>query len=218
LEQTQILVYHSWINEYARVKSVTNENGRNKVMFQEPLSHAPIGQWIKSGDLRYIIVNNLEVLDTPGEYVCTEKDGIATFSWIPPPGATSTQTPVLSRLEIIIQMIGLENVSVQGLKFHSNYFGLDLNMNWQHAALVVKRSNGINISNNDFSHTAQTGLFVATTSNVIVDRNTFTDIGYHGLLTLGDPIYENVTITNNFFDGIGITRYWSTLSSLWAGE
>ena len=36
---------------------------------------------------------------------------------------------------------------------------------------------GISISNNDFSHTAQTGLFVATSSNVIVDSNTFTDIG-----------------------------------------
>ena len=36
---------------------------------------------------------------------------------------------------------------------------------------------GINISKNDFSHTAQTGLFVATSSNVIVDSNTFTDIG-----------------------------------------
>ena len=75
--------------------------------------------------------------------MCTEKDGIATFSWIPPPGASSAQSPVLSRLEIILQMIGLENVSVQGLKFeHSNYFGLDRNMDWQHAALVVKQSNG----------------------------------------------------------------------------
>ena len=67
LDQTQILVYHSWINEYARVASVTNENGRNKVMFQEPLSHAPIGQWFQSGDLRYIVVNNMAVLDMPGE-------------------------------------------------------------------------------------------------------------------------------------------------------
>ena len=34
--------------------------------------------------------------------------------------------------------------------------------------------------------------------------------GYHGLLTLGGPEYENITITNNYFDGTGITRYWET--------
>ena len=75
--------------------------------------------------------------------MCTEKDGIATFSWIPPPGATSAQPPVLSRLEIILRITGVENVSVEGLKFqHTTYFGLDNTMNWQHAALVVKKSNG----------------------------------------------------------------------------
>ena len=46
--------------------NVTNENGRNKVMFQEPLSHAPIGMWVKPGGLRYLVVNNLAVLDMPG--------------------------------------------------------------------------------------------------------------------------------------------------------
>ena len=68
LDQSQILFYHSWINEYARgrvaclvttpplisrVANVTVDGGRNKVLFQEPLSHAPVGQWIKSGDLRW---------------------------------------------------------------------------------------------------------------------------------------------------------------------
>ena len=37
----------------SRVANVTVDGGRNKVLFQEPLSHAPVGQWIKSGDLRY---------------------------------------------------------------------------------------------------------------------------------------------------------------------
>ena len=35
-----------------RVASVTTEGGRRKVMFQEPLSHAAVGTWIKAGDLR----------------------------------------------------------------------------------------------------------------------------------------------------------------------
>ena len=31
-------------------------------------------------------MNNLAVLDAPGEYVCTQQGDTATFSWIPPPG------------------------------------------------------------------------------------------------------------------------------------
>ena len=34
--------------------------------------------------------------------------------------------------------------------------------------------------------------------------------GYHGILTLGGLEYENITITNNYIDGSGITRYWGT--------
>ena len=97
----------------------------------------------------------------------------------------------------------------------------------------------IRITNCEFSHTAMTGLFVSHVSNLVADRNVFTDIGnwvtysrrictrhskriykvkiekpyspgYHGLLTLGGPEYENITITNNYFDGTGITRYWET--------
>ena len=51
---------------------MTREGGRTKVMFQEPLGHAPVGQWIASGDLRYLVVNNMAVLDQPGEFVCLQ--------------------------------------------------------------------------------------------------------------------------------------------------
>ena len=66
------MFFHSWINEYARVASVTKVGERNKVLFQEPLSHAAVGTWIKSGALRYLVVNNRAVLDMPGEFVCTQ--------------------------------------------------------------------------------------------------------------------------------------------------
>ena len=72
IDQTEILVYHSWIAEYAKVGSVQTVNGKKKVLFKEPLTHAPVGQWIKSGDLRFVVLNNLAVLDMPGEYVCVE--------------------------------------------------------------------------------------------------------------------------------------------------
>ena len=37
-----------------RVANVTTVGGRTKVLFQEPLSHAAVGTWIKSGDLRWV--------------------------------------------------------------------------------------------------------------------------------------------------------------------
>ena len=49
LDQTEILIFHSWIAEHARVASLQRAaDGRLKVLFKEPLSHAPIGQWIKA--------------------------------------------------------------------------------------------------------------------------------------------------------------------------
>ena len=51
---------------------MTKVGDRNKVLFQEPLNHAAVGTWIKSGALRYLVVNNRAVLDMPGEFVCTQ--------------------------------------------------------------------------------------------------------------------------------------------------
>ena len=60
--------------------------------------------------------------------------------------------------------------------------------------------------NSEISHTAMTGLFVTKSSEVMIERNVFTDIGYHGLLQLGSFEIENITISNNYLDGTGITR------------
>ena len=83
LNQTKILVYRSWIAEYAQVAKIWIENGKNKVMFQEPLKHAAIGEWIASGDLRYIFLNNLALLDVPGEFVCVHDGVESEFSFSP---------------------------------------------------------------------------------------------------------------------------------------
>ena len=63
------------------------------------------------------------------------------------------------------------------------------------------------VINSEVSHTAMTGLLVSSSSEVKVERNVFTDIGYHGLLQNGLE-YQNITISNNYFDGTGISRYW----------
>ena len=93
--------------------------------------------------LRYLVVNNRAVLDMPGEYVCTEKDGMATVSFIPPEGYDSSTVPVMSMVDKIITITNSANIAVQGLDIvHTNYIGLDRNMDWQHAAIVVKQSQG----------------------------------------------------------------------------
>ena len=36
--------------------------------------------------------------------------------------------------------------------------------------------------------------------------------GYHGIYHLGHEDTENITITNNYLDGAGISRQWSTFA------
>ena len=36
--------------------------------------------------------------------------------------------------------------------------------------------------------------------------------GYHGIYHLGQEDTENITITNNYLDGAGISRQWSTFA------
>ena len=248
LNQTLVLVYHSWINEYARVANVSEEEGRHKVMFQEPLGHAPIGEWIASGDLRYLVLNNRAVLDSPGEYVCTQAGETARVSWIPPAGAGSGPTfnPVMTNLDILLQMIKVQSVNIEGLRLQeTTYTGLDRSMDWSNTALDIRGSAG----GTDYSNRAVSNLSLLrhqhsqlssfSNSN---DRNYclpqlqcsyrqecpyrywYSDLpsltrsrsllhlyeGYHGILTLGGMEYENITITNNYIDGTGITRYWGS--------
>ena len=75
-----MLVFHSWIAEYATVSNVTG----NRVYFKEPLKHAPVGTYVPSSGWRFLIFNNVALLDVPGEYVCNDLgDGLAQFSYIP---------------------------------------------------------------------------------------------------------------------------------------
>ena len=146
LNQTQVLVFHSWINEYARVGSVVDtEEGRRKVVFQEPLGHAPVGEWIGSGELRYLLVNNRALLDQPGEFVCSQQGGRARLAMIPPPGVRPGLLPVLASLETLLSIRFTNNISIRGIRFHhSTYRGLDTSMNWKNAAVVTRKASGEN--------------------------------------------------------------------------
>ena len=88
-----------------------------------------------------MVVNNLAVLDSPGEFVCTQTGNVSTVSWIPPQGVTPDLVPVMAKLEKVL-WTGNNNVNIEGLSFqHTNHYGLDTGMDFQHAALTVTNSN-----------------------------------------------------------------------------
>ena len=64
LDQTQILIFHSFVAEYAKVANITdNGDGRKKLLFQEPLKHDPIGTWNIPSGWRFLPFNNIALLD-----------------------------------------------------------------------------------------------------------------------------------------------------------
>ena len=64
------------------------------------------------------------------------------MSMIPPAGAPE-MIPVMSSLEILVEAISVTAFRMEKIRLqHSSYLGLDSSMNWKHAALVIKRSQG----------------------------------------------------------------------------
>ena len=86
LDQTKVLVMHSWIAEYATISDIVKKPDSKlwEVKFKAALKHAKIGEWAKSGGWRYVFLNNVEFLDAVGEYVCVERDNSVEFTYIYP--------------------------------------------------------------------------------------------------------------------------------------
>ena len=77
-----------------------------------------------------------------------------------------------------MEMRNTESVTLQGLQVqHATYRGLDDHMNFFNSALLVIGGTDITIVDCAFSHTEMTGLFISGVSNLLVERNVFTDIG-----------------------------------------
>ena len=116
LDQTKVLVFHSWIAEYAKVARVSTSGGRQEVRFQSPLRHEAAGQYPKAGGWRFLVLNNLAVLDQEGEVVCVQAGDKATVSYIPPTGLEDT-APVLAVLETVISIARTSSITLTGLTF-----------------------------------------------------------------------------------------------------
>ena len=117
INQTRVLIFHSWIAEYSQVSEITTDlDGRNVVKFQNSLKHAPTGKFAISGHYRYQIFNNKALLDTPGESVCVKTDQGIEVSYIPI-DENDSEIPVMSQLETILQIQPhplLSNIHVSG--------------------------------------------------------------------------------------------------------
>ena len=223
LDQTKVLVFHSWIAEYASVANIVEDNGELRVFFQEALRHAPIGKFAGSGDWRYIIFNNLALLDTPGEFVCIANgDGTSEFSYIPPTGHESTPV-VVSQLKTLIDMNKVTDLKLEGIVFkHTSSGGVD-GWNWgsESAMRMVSSKNAV-ISDCKFSQTGMIGLYITDSINIEIAKSAFTDIGYHGILIHYKQSnhevegMKDITIHNNKFNGCGVNSFWQP-ACIWFG-
>ena len=118
INQTRVLIFHSWIAEYSQVSEITTAlDGRNVVKFQNSLKHAPTGKFAISGHYRYQIFNNKAILDRPGESVCVKTDQGIEVSYIPI-DENDSEIPVMSQLETILQIQPhplLSNIQISGI-------------------------------------------------------------------------------------------------------
>ena len=225
LQQTKILVFHSWVAEYAKVQNLTEENGVSKVFFEKELQKAPIGTYIASG-WRYIIYNNKAILDIPGEYVCVDNgDDTSTFSYIHPDMPELEEiSVVMSQLTQTVVLNQVNNVRLQGIKFeHSSSNGVDGYPQGDEAALRIVSSQHVVVEDCQFSSTGMVGMYVVDSSNVHVTKSVFTDIGGHGLMVHYDDfdmvgLTYDVTVDNNLFDGCGISSFWQCHCIQMGGE
>ena len=221
LEQTYVLVFHSWIAEYVRVANVTaNDDGTSTILFQTPLKHAPVGEYNVESEWRYLIFNNKEFLNKPGESHCLMKDGGIEVSYIPK-SSDAEENPIIAQTSVIFQLSQQNankprprSVTISGIKFqHSSSNGVD-GYNWgSESAIRILWSDDVSIEDCEFSHLGMMGIFTKNVKRLEVKNNLFFDLGYHGIMTFDaednrDGPYENILVSNNLFDGCGLTRFW----------
>ena len=217
LDQTRVLVFHSWIAEYATVSNITED----KVFFKEPLQHAPIGTYVPSSGWRFLIFNNIALLDMPGEYVCNELGGgHAQFSYIPLEAQDPDLNVAVSQLQRLVNINQATDILFEGFLFErSSSTGADGYRTCGETAVRIGASQNIVLTDSKFRQTGMTAVCIAESGNVRITRSVFTDIGYHGVMGFYNSESElesnvDITVDNNRFDGCGIGSFWQP-SCVW---
>lgn len=96
---------------------------RKELRFQKPLKHDPVGRWVKSGDWRFLVLNNRALLDQEGEVVCTNiNENEATVSYIPPEGLED-KIPVVATLKVLVDISQCNHITITGVNFRHSTSG-----------------------------------------------------------------------------------------------
>jgi hypothetical protein len=211
LQDTQVVIFHSWVAEYAKVANITMVGGRQEIRFQEPLKHDPVGQWVKAGGWRFLILNNRAVLDQEGEVVCVQEGEQARVSYIPP-ADLANQAPVMAVLEVLLDFRDTTSVTLTDLNFrHTSSGGHDGPYNYgAQSAVRMVRVEDVIVEGCEFAHTGMIGIYIADSSRVQVQNGHFWDVAYHGVMlrktSNNDKDMTDILIDNNVFGGCGISR------------
>ena len=136
---------------------------RQELRFQEPLKHDPVGQWVKSGDWRFVVLNNWALLDQEGEVVCTNiGENQARVSYIPPEGLED-KSPVVATLKVLLDISQCNHITLTGLNFrHSTSGGLTEGpYAWGgESAVRLTHVEDVVVDDCQFSHVGMIGVFV----------------------------------------------------------
>lgn len=229
LNQTKVILFQSWFADFKNIKNGgVNDDGSNWEVNVEPLGQ-PINESETYGGKRFVLYNNLALLDSAGESVCVDLgNGEATITYIPPiiNGKKDFSPVVVSQLAkmVLIQKTYYSTSRVSGVTFkgisfrHSSSENRD-GYNWgTHNAVSIESSDDIRIEDCEFAHTGMTGLFLRDANVVTVTNNVFHDIGYNGIFAYHEPLCSNLVIDHNTFDGCGINNLWQPGAILLAGK
>ena len=130
--------------------------------FQKPLKHDPVGQWVKSGDWRFVVFNNRALLDQAGEVVCTDVDeNHARISYISPEGLED-KTPVVGNLKVLLDISNCDHITITGINFrHSTAGDREGPYAWgAESALRLTFVQDVLVDDCEFSHLGMIGIFV----------------------------------------------------------
>ncbi|MGL4595739.1 MAG: right-handed parallel beta-helix repeat-containing protein [Thermoguttaceae bacterium] len=179
----RLVLYHNWTNSNNRVGSI--DANRKLLHFARPS-----GIFTPSPETRYYLVNVLEALDEPGEWVYHRKDN-KIYYWPRSGEDMLNAETIVSRVGPTLFEINGDYVSgkpVEHLSFNGLIFShtqADLSPNYSHS---VQGAN------------TQRGVFHAVGlrhSQII--NNTFTHLGEHGI-SFWDGCQQNQIRQNHIFD------------------
>lgn len=214
LTDVTLKIIHWWKDETVNVKSLDLDTGR--IEFSRPATMT-----IKSGD-RYYFENVFEAMSEPGEWYMDRMSG--KLYYIPQSGEEIKNTRLYAaQTEQFAVCKGADDISFEGLTFSMgdwsipestfNSCGADHHQAAYDVtpAFYFASTDGIVFRDCNFSQINSTCLkFGYNVQNIIVEDNTFRDIGANAVFLVGENLEKddtrvtgNFRISNNLISGYG---------------